>query len=35
MGMQYSGLGYLTGRKLIVDSSSRHAFEGDLPKNSN
>jgi enolase len=32
MGKMYAGVGYLTGRKLIVDSSIKHAFEGELPK---
>jgi enolase len=32
MGKMYAGVGYLTGRKLVVDSSIKHAFEGQLPK---
>jgi hypothetical protein len=32
MGRLYAGVGYLTGRKLAVDSSSKHVFQGDLPK---
>jgi enolase len=32
MGKRYAGVGYLTGRKLVVDSSTRRAFEGALPK---
>jgi enolase len=27
-----TGVGYLTGRKLVVDSSTRHAFPGELHK---
>src|ERR1700675_4754619 len=32
MGKIYSGVGYLTGRKLVVDSSTKRAFEGELSK---
>ena len=32
MGRLYAGAGYLTGRKIAVDSSSKHVFQGDLPK---
>jgi enolase len=32
MGKLYGGVGYLTGRKLIFDSSSRRTFVGELAK---
>jgi enolase 1/2/3 len=32
MGKLYAGVGYLTGRKIAVDSYSKHVFPGDLPK---
>jgi len=32
MGKIYSGVGYLTGRKLIVNSSIKQTLEGELPK---
>jgi enolase len=32
MGKRYAGVGYLTGRKLVVDSSTKRASEGTLPK---
>ena len=32
MGKLYSGVGYLTGRKLVVDSWNKYAHVGELPK---
>jgi len=32
MGKRYAGVGYLTGRKLLVDSSAKQTFVGELPK---
>src|SRR5213594_664043 len=32
MGKLYSGVGCLTGRKLVVNSWNKYAHEGDLPK---
>ena len=29
MGKVYTGVGYLTGRKLIVDTSTKIAYEGE------
>jgi len=32
MGKVYTGVGHLTGRKLIVDSSTKHRFAGELSR---
>src|SRR6201993_3992048 len=32
MGKLYSGVGYLTGRKLVVNSWNKLTHEGELPK---
>jgi enolase len=32
MGKLYSGVGYLTGRKLVVDSWNKYTHEGELPE---
>ena len=32
MGKVSTGIGYLTGRKLIVNTTIKHTPEGELPK---